>query len=589
MNQIRSYKSIFSIMESNAKDTPLFFCMNMLMTLFNGLHTPVMILIVAEFIEQALTVGSTSYVQMHFILTGMLVVIGYGYTLVSQQFMSYIHKRMEDTLLLKLKPRMIEKVYALDYLVYDDATVHDLIHRVTDEAPKKFMMTQKTVCSLIVIFIQVLGTMVTLTPLINGHVAWILVALLPLIYYSIKGGKKVYEAEKRVALLTRKMNYLSEILTNRESSHERTLFGFTPFVNNKFKEAHLYRSNYNTVTLAKEVSRNKIINILLNILIIPLVVVMAYEVGQKQIGVGLFTSVLGALIILSKILSSQLSELFLNLASHQEYAKDLSCFSDLAEHDENISSDKEIQFKSLVIKNLYFRYPGQNTYTLKGVDLKLVQGKSYSLVGINGAGKTTLIKILTGLYRKYEGEIFLNHKNLKTYTYGELRQILSVVSQDFARYGISVKENIAFNQKKTIASIVEELELNDFIEHLPSKEETLLGKINDNGVDLSGGQWQKIAIARGLYRESPFIILDEPTASLSPTAESEIYEKFMVMAENQTMLMISHRLGSTKISDEIIVMNQGQIVEFGNHTALMKQQGLYAELYTKQSRLYHEI
>lgn len=588
MNDFKKSNSIVKILYSISKDMPVLFGVNIIIALLDGLSVPVMIIVVARFIDAALLVGSNNFIQGDLVFYGGLVMLGYVYNVASQQIKTLVSKISEDTLIYKLKPRMIKKLYSIDYFIYESAQTQDLIHRVTDDSPQKFIAVQRTLLSLTRILIQVFGIVYTLLPYMGGYVIILLSAILPLVIVSSRGGKKVYAAEKQVGLITRKMNYLSDILSNREASHERTLFNFTAHVNNKFKEAHLFRSNYNTKALAKEVSRSKGINIILNLMIIPLIVGLAHTVSQKQMSVGLFTSIIGSVIVLSKVLSGQLSELLLNLASHCEYAKDLHLFASLAENEGGNGRTKKTTFESLVIKDLYFKYSKDEDYTLKGINLELKKGQSYSLVGVNGAGKTTLTKILTGLYRHYEGQILLNGVELKNYSYSELRLIFSIVSQDFAKYAISVKENIAFDKLNTdLDDVVTNLDLHKFIHHLPNKEETLLGKVDSGGTDLSGGQWQKLAIARALYRQTSFVILDEPTSSLSPTAESEIYTKFMNFAKERSLLMISHRLGSTKIADEIIVMNDGVVAESGSHKKLMDQNMLYANLFRKQSRLYH--
>ncbi len=589
MNNFLKSKSVLSIMMAIVKDLPLIFCGIVSLTILDGLLTPVMVLVVAGFIDTALLVASVQLNQSTLLLYGMLVIAGYIYTALSQQFTALLYKSAEDVLIKKLKPRMVKKVYAIEYFLYERSETQDLIHRVCDDSPKKFTSTLGTLMSLVRITVQVGGLIFTLVPYLGGWIALIVCSLLPVIFVTLIGGKKVYAAEKEVAIITRKMNYLSDILSSRESGHERNLFGFTDHLNEKYKKAHLFRSNYNTKALVKEISISKGVNILLNIMILPLVWVLAKSVSTQTLSVGLFTAIIGAVLVLSKILSGQLSELFLNLASHNEYAKDLNGFAHLAENKDVHSEVVMPPFESLTIKNLYFRYNVDDDYILKGVNLNLKKGFSYSLVGINGAGKTTLTKILTGLYRNYEGEILLNGEDIKRYSYGQLRQVFSVVSQDFARYSVSVKDNIVFGHKDCdISDLVKSLEMGHFIEALPHGEDTMLGKIQEDGVDLSGGQWQKLAIARGLFRNTPFVILDEPTSSLSPVAESDIYTKFMNFAQKRSLLMISHRLGATKIADEIIVMDRGIIAECGSHDTLMVNNGLYAKLFQKQSRLYHD-
>jgi len=414
--------------------------------------------------------------------------------------------------------------------------------------------------------------------------------IIPIVFMTFKGGKAIYESEKQVSFITRQMNYLSDVLSNREASAERTLFNYSDALNKRYKDAHLYRSNFNTKKLASETLRIKLCNIVMNIFIILIVVSLSRQVSNKLLSVGLFTSILGSMINLTKVISVQVSELFFEFSSHNEYVKDFKKFIELEENKEVFNHKYEkLKFESLQIKNLYFKYKDSKDYIIKGLNLYLEKGKSYSLVGLNGAGKTTLIKILIGLYRDFEGEILVNGKNIKLYNFNELGRMFSIVSQDYAKYYVSLKDNIAFGDHEAdINSVIKKLELSDLISDLPNGENSYLGKVYGNGIDISGGQWQRIAIARALYKDAPFIILDEPTSSLSPTAESKIYSNFSKIAKDKTLLMISHRLGSTKISDEIIVLNCGTIAEQGSHEELMRKDNIYAKLFNKQREMYYE-
>ena len=386
------------------------------------------------------------------------------------------------------------------------------------------------------------------------------------------------------------MNYLSDVLSNREASAERTLFNYSYSLNKRFKDAHLYRSNFNTKTLARETLRIKLCNIVINIFTIIIIITLSRQVYNNLLSVGLFASIVGSMINLTKVISVQLSAAFFEFSSHKEYAKDFKEFIELEENKEVFDNKCEVlKFENIHIKNLYFKYKDSKDYIIKGINLYLEKGKSYSLVGLNGAGKTTLIKILVGLYRDFEGEILVNGKDIKLYTFDELRSMFSIVSQDYAKYYVSLKDNIAFdNLKADISSVVEKLELRDLIRDLPEGENSCLGKMYDNGIDISGGQWQRIAIARALYKNAPFVILDEPTSSLSPTAESKLYSNFSKIAKDKTLLMISHRLGSTKISDDIIVLDSGKIAEQGSHEELMKKDNIYAKLFNTQREMYYE-
>jgi ATP-binding cassette subfamily B protein len=229
---------------------------------------------------------------------------------------------------------------------------------------------------------------------------------------------------------------------------------------------------------------------------------------------------------------------------------------------------------------------------LDGLSFSLKSGLHYAFVGKNGAGKTTITKLLTGLYNEYEGEILVNGKKLRQYPASTLKAMFSVVYQDFAKYYVSMKDNIKVGDiagKETegrLANAAAQAGLDDTIGDLKNSFDTPLGKILDGGQDLSGGQWQRVAIARSLYSRAPVKILDEPTAALDPISESHMYEEFETLMKGKTTVFISHRLGSTKLADEILVIDDGHIIERGAHGALLAENGLYAEMFEAQQGWY---
>ena len=243
----------------------------------------------------------------------------------------------------------------------------------------------------------------------------------------------------------------------------------------------------------------------------------------------------------------------------------------------------------LSFRNVSFRYPGTETYILKDVSLDFKIGQKMALVGMNGAGKTTLIKLLLRLYEPTEGEICLNGINIEKYDYEEYMQIFSVVFQDFKLFAFPLGENIAAGRqvdKLRLNQVLAKIGLQEFVEGLPQKERTLLYQENGQGVTPSGGEAQKVAIARALYKDASFVILDEPTAALDPIAEAGIYENFDSLVGEKTAVYISHRMSSCKFCDRIVVLDHGEIAEEGTHDSLMERNGIYAKLYQTQAEYY---
>ena len=243
-------------------------------------------------------------------------------------------------------------------------------------------------------------------------------------------------------------------------------------------------------------------------------------------------------------------------------------------------------------KNVSFKYPGSESYALRNVNLKFKVGNRLAIVGMNGSGKTTFVKLLCRLYDPTEGEILLNGINIKKYNYLEYMNVFSIVFQDFKLFALKIGENIATRSvydREQVKDCLIRAGLGERLETLPDGLDTYNKKvINNNGVELSGGELQKLAIARALYKDAPFIILDEPTAALDPMAEAEIYEKFADIAGDKTTICISHRLSSCKMCDEIAVFHEGRIVQYGTHDSLVSDEsGKYYELWNAQSQYYH--
>jgi ATP-binding cassette subfamily B protein len=252
-------------------------------------------------------------------------------------------------------------------------------------------------------------------------------------------------------------------------------------------------------------------------------------------------------------------------------------------HDSNF----DIEFK-----NVSFSYPKSKNLVLNNVNFSVKNGEKVALVGENGAGKTTIVKLLSRLYEVSSGEIFLKNKNINIYDINSLRQNYSVVFQDFAKFQLTIRENIGFgdlnmlNNDDVIAKIITSSGLQNVIERLPKGLDNMVGKNFEGGTEFSGGEWQKIAIARAMLRQAPLLILDEPTASLDARSEYEIFEKFVEMSKGKTVFLITHRLSTVKIADKVLVLKNGEIVETGNHYDLIKSNGYYAELYKMQAEKY---
>ena len=243
-------------------------------------------------------------------------------------------------------------------------------------------------------------------------------------------------------------------------------------------------------------------------------------------------------------------------------------------------------------KHVSFRYPGSEVYVLKDINLHIQPGERIALVGLNGAGKTTLIKLLTRLYDPTDGQILLDGIDLREYDLTSLQQRFGVIFQDFVRYQFTVQENIGFGQIDALNDLnrIEEAAkrggASQIIAEMPQGYDTMLGRRWEKGQELSGGQWQKIALSRAFMRKAEVLVLDEPTSALDAEAEYEVFRRFGELMEGRIAVLISHRFSTVRMADRIVVLSAGKIVELGSHQELIDMDGAYAHLFNLQAEGY---
>lgn len=245
---------------------------------------------------------------------------------------------------------------------------------------------------------------------------------------------------------------------------------------------------------------------------------------------------------------------------------------------------------TIEFKHVYFKYPEDQEYILKDLNFKIFKGEKIAIVGPNGSGKTTMIKLLLRLYEPNKGEILVNGQDIRQLDLTNYQRIFGTVFQDFTLFAWSIKDNILMGaplDKAKMKLVLSQVELSDRIRQLPQGLETSISQeLDESGVEFSGGEKQKIAIARALYRDAPIVVLDEPTAALDPVAEANIFSKFNELTAGKTAIFISHRMSSTQFSDRILVLKDGKIIERGTHDELMNQKGLYQQLYHEQAKYF---
>jgi ATP-binding cassette, subfamily B, bacterial len=321
---------------------------------------------------------------------------------------------------------------------------------------------------------------------------------------------------------------------------------------------------------------------------------IAWRTLRGDFSIGDLTFLAGSFRRLRQLLEGLLVG-FSQVASQALYLDDLFSFFEIRPEITSPAQPRAVPRpirEGFVFENVGFRYPDAERWALRGLSFQLHAGEVLALVGENGAGKTTLVKLLARLYEPDEGRILLDGHDLREYDLEQLRAGIGVIFQDFVRYHLTAGENIgvgqldAINDRERIREAARRALADEVIEALPNGYDQLIGRRFKNGVDLSGGQWQKIAIARAYMRDAQVIILDEPTAALDARAEFEVFQRFKELSDNRTAVLISHRFSSVRMADRILVLADGRVEASGTHAQLMAQGGRYAELFELQAAGY---
>lgn len=412
-------------------------------------------------------------------------------------------------------------------------------------------------------------------------------------FFENKLNQLKMEQIQRLAITDRAYYFLVHGLSDIRYGKDIRLFDAKNMMLGRVDQFNDEQSRINRTHAAK--SQKYIIGSKINLALTATCTYMLFAlmVIDHRIGIGDFTMLSTAVTVIVTALNTVMKQL-LALKKFCGYSEKYiqyvegNTYVEKGDKDTNLSSDFVIEFR-----NVSFRYPGSRNYALRNINAVLRSGEHWSVVGLNGAGKSTFIKLLCRLYECTEGEILLNNVNILEYDYARYMKILSVVFQDFCLLNFSIKENLICNSPEKVRDeeltpLLNQVGLKDKVDSLSQGLLTPVFRYYDqSGFEPSGGEQQKIAMARALYKDAPILILDEPTAALDPIAEKDIYEQFHSMVQNKTAVFISHRLASCKICDKILVFNDGKIVERGSHQALLDQEdGLYSKMYRTQQKMY---
>ncbi len=498
----------------------------------------------------------------------------------------------------RIKLKIMNKAKDVDLANFDTTEFYEKLENANREAghrPVQILNSTFKIFSTLISIVSFIVVLCAVSPLAPAFI--IVLAIPSAIINFIYRRKNVMYIRNR-SKERRMMDYYSRVITNKDIVKEIKMFSLSDMFIDKYKGTFKkYFAGLKRLFVAEGLWHIglTILNTAVNCALFVYIAIQVCN-GSQQIGdYSLYVSALTSI-------SGGVGTLISTTATIYEGTLFIENVMDFMKTEKNIVPiiGKPAEIKkgaphTIKFDNVSFRYPGTMTDVIKNVSFTINQGDTVVLVGLNGAGKTTLIKLLTRLYDPTEGKIYLDGRDIREYNTKELYDMFGIIFQDFGKYAFSVTENIAFGEiDKTIddGKIKEaaiQSSADEFIEKLPDRYDTPLMRIfEENGIELSIGQWQKLAIARAFYSDSDIIILDEPTASLDPMAEQEIFNRFDELRKHKTTIFVSHRLSSATTANKILVLEYGSLIEMGSHSELMEKKGRYYELFSTQAKRYIE-
>ncbi|MEX0692385.1 MAG: ABC transporter ATP-binding protein [Gemmatimonadales bacterium] len=499
----------------------------------------------------------------------------------------------------ELSVKVMAHAATLDLAQLEDHQTYNQLERAREEVAARVAGAMKLIDTA-----QAALSLGLMIAALVAYLPWLLlllaVSVLPSFFGALSQAEAAYALVVRWTPRRRRLNYLRWLATNADTAKEVKLLGLAPLLIERYeREARQSLSEHRVQAIAKTGSSIGFGAIGAAGYYGALAIIVYLTVSGYVAAAGPFT--IGVLTFLAASFRESrglIQRLLLSLAGIYEESRlvaDLFSFLELRPV-MRVATNGPVVARSmrqgLVLERVGFCYPGSTSWVLRGVDLAIQPGERVAIVGENGAGKTTLVKLLTRLYDPNEGRVLLDGRDLRDYDLADLRSRVAVSFQDHARLAFTVGENIGVGAVKHLEDVrrircaAEKGLAWPIVERLPRGLDQQLGRQFEEGVDLSGGEWQKVALSRSYMRDAAVLVLDEPTAALDPRAESHVFQRVVRATGAQIVVVISHRFSTVRAADRIVVLGRGTVLENGSHDKLVAQGGTYAELYELQASAY---
>ncbi len=498
-----------------------------------------------------------------------------------------------DALQNRISLRILHKAAGLELSQFEDAATYDTLQNAYREVGSRPLGVFTQIVSLAQALIT-LGTVSALLSQLGASVVpLVLLATLPGVWVTSRFGTEGYRMIRRQVADARIQNYLGYLLTNDSAVKEVRLFGFEDYLVSRWRT---YYAKFRA-QLVSLVTRRSLWGLAASLSSAAFVgaatLVVLRRAAQGLVSVGDFGLFIQGIVQLQNQFSTLLSG-FTGVYQNLLYMRNLFEFLELPTRDLDAGETWQGAVETIEFQGVGFRYPLTTKDVLRDVSFKVTRGQALALVGENGAGKTTLIKLLTRLYEPTTGRVLLNGLDAGRFSPRSVQREMSIIFQDFGQYQMTVRENVALGRTEALSddADVEAASLRagaaDFAKRLPNGYGTMLGRWFAGGQQLSGGQWQRLALARLYFRDGSVLVFDEPTAALDANAEFEVVEALRKGSGGRITVLISHRFSTVRMADQILVLQNGAITEAGSHDLLLEQGGLYAQMFRIQARGYYD-